>query len=165
LETEIRAKQNPLYKGTSTTQIPLPTSSQSNEGTTSHTGSTSYQTQETLDAEDLETHSVMLEVYHIHPSKQNNIHPKDGSAKLPTEIVAPTTSPRMTLTLGNPKRVMREKPHIMKDTSFIQTALPPLEHGRGGTNLQLKIGKTPPGKDSPGVTHWHSKPVRALLPH
>ena len=70
LETEIRAKQNHLYKETSTTQIPLTTSSHSTKETISHPGSTSHQSQETLDAEDLEMHRVMLEVYHIHPLQQ-----------------------------------------------------------------------------------------------
>jgi hypothetical protein len=131
LEKEIRAKQNHLYKETSTTQIPLTTSSQPNEGTISHTGSTSYQSQETLDAEDSEMHSVMLEVYHIHPSTQDNIHPKDGRTKLPMENTAHTTSPQKTLTLVRPKRVMKQKPHIMKGTRFIDPTLPPLEQGRG----------------------------------
>lgn len=68
LETKIQAKQDHLHKGTSTAQFPITTSSQLNEETISHIGSTYYQDQETLDAEDWKVHRVMLEGYCVQPS-------------------------------------------------------------------------------------------------
>jgi hypothetical protein len=88
LETEIRAKKNHLHKRSSYTQFPITTSSQSNEDTISHTGSTPYQDQETQEAEVLEVHRVMLEGYYVEPSSlgcQTSQHGRHNKVKLTPE--------------------------------------------------------------------------------
>ena len=65
LEAEIRAKQN-LAKN-NTTKSPITTLSQPSKETIAHTESTPYQDQETLEAEDLEVHQVLIEGYFAQP--------------------------------------------------------------------------------------------------
>jgi hypothetical protein len=134
LEKEIRAKQSHVYKGTSTTQIPLTTSSQSNEETISQTASTPYQEQGILEAEDFEVHRIMLEGYYIQPSTyESDIinHPIEEGDNPPREDNVPIVSHERTLTLVAPKQVMGEEFKSKAiSTNPPYTTLLPLEHYR-----------------------------------
>lgn len=73
LEAEIKNKRDHAPKTDSTTQSP---NTSSKKNTTPTTGSTSYPDQATLDAEDLEVHQVMLEVYGTQPTPLEDNNPQ-----------------------------------------------------------------------------------------
>ena len=73
LETELRGKQNHLPTKSGITQSPT---TPSKEKITPHTGSTINSDQATLEAEDLEIHRAMLEVYWAQPSTLGGHNPQ-----------------------------------------------------------------------------------------
>ena len=108
LETELKKERNHLPKRGTITQSPT---TPSKDTITTHTDPTSHPDQATLDAEDLEVHRVMLEVYWAQPITVEHhrlTHMGNEEVRLPRENNVTPNHPCNTF--DNPKQTHIEFP-------------------------------------------------------
>ena len=111
MQTDIRAKKNHLHKKSDTTLSPITTPPQSSAETISYTKSTPYQDQETLEAEDLEIHQIMLEGYWVQPIKLEQTyfqHMHYEEINPPKGNNTPRNPQEKSLSLRDPKQIHEE---------------------------------------------------------
>jgi hypothetical protein len=134
LEAEIRAKQNQSHERINTTQ-PQDTSFPHNDGETILTTETTpYPDRETLEAEDLEIHQVMLESYFVHPSIPAN----DGGQHQNHEVPNSPSGSKFSLEsqtncepLGKSKPMSEESIEVQTFPEKMNPTPPRLKAGQG----------------------------------